>query len=155
MATTIKIRTSYAETVSKDYQSNRYGLDLECDVQLNGGDHRIEVETAAATLFNFSKAIVAKQKESGFAVNDLFNGTTLPATQELQHHANANVTAPSRPQNGNGGSALCSAKQVAYIRTLCRGKKVPEQVAREHFNKDNLNELTAKEASQLIEGLKP
>jgi hypothetical protein len=150
MAQTIKIRTSYAETVSKDYQSNRYGLDLECDVQLNGGDHRQEVESAAATLFAFSKAIVAKQKESGLAVNDLFNSHAPLPQPESQPHQNGNGNGNGY---GNGGNA--SGKQIGYIRNLCkRTGQVAEELARDLFKKSNLEALTAREASTIIEGLK-
>lgn len=153
MAQTIKIRTSYAETVSKDYQSNRYGLDLECDVVLNGGDHKQEVEAAASTLFAFSKSIVSKQKESGLAVNDLFNGHTAPLPQpEAQPHANGSGNGNGNG-HGNGGNA--SVKQIQFIRSLAkRTGQAAEELARDLFKKTSLETLTAKEASTIIEGLK-
>jgi hypothetical protein len=145
MGQTIKIRSSYAETVSKDYQATRYGLDLECDVLLNGGDHKVEVETAAAKLFNFAKAVVARQKEAGLAVGDL-----------LSEHGSPPPPAVPPSQSGNNhGNSFASEKQCRFIRSLCKRKKQdPEDLVQARFKRESVDALTAREASFLIEELR-
>lgn len=157
MAQTIKIRASYAETVSRDYQSNRYGLDLECDVQLNGGDHKQEIETAASTLFNFAKAVVAKQKESGFAVGDLLKTNALPPQPEAKVAPEA-----AKPAEGNNDSTKsntsASDKQIKAIfgiaKSLGKNNQAIRQMAADRFNNKRIEDLSKSEASSLIQDLK-
>ncbi|MFH1761576.1 MAG: hypothetical protein ABIA63_10800 [bacterium] len=131
MSQTVKIRAGYSETVTKDYNSQRYSIELEGDINLNGNGHKKTIEEASQKMFATCKSLIAHEKDSSQTVNDLFeNGDN------------------EKPQ-------FCSQKQIDFIKKLClRKKKNVVDVIFGQWEKENLEDLTLQEASKTIEELR-
>ena len=142
MSQTIKIRTGYSETVSQDYNSKRYSIELEGDVSVNNGDSKTEIDKATQRLFAFCKSIIAREKDNASSTALFDSGDTVKTV------APENTNKPDSQQ-------LASAKQVSYITKLCNSQKLKvEEFCYKNWKKEKVADLTVAEASESINFLK-
>jgi hypothetical protein len=141
----VTINAAFSEKTSENYNSQQYSIGLEIEVAVNG--ETAEIENASAKLFQLCRKIVAAQK--GVNVNSLLSSPETPAA--------APQTAPAPSPSNNGSDRPITDKQIKYLfrlgHTAGLSNEQIRQLPRQYFKANKLEDLTANEASSLIETL--
>lgn len=147
----IKISTGFSDKISENYNSKQYSISLEMEAQINGSS--AEVEKASATLFALCKKIISQQKslEQPDSQSPLFPNNEQPPEQQQQ------VPPQNDKPQQNYSNKPVTEKQIKCIYGVAKqlGKRNKEiEGLASKFSKNKLEDLSSREASQLIESLK-
>ena len=154
----VRISAGYSDKISENYNSKQFSINLELDANINGSTQ--EIEDASARLFELCRKIVEQQK--GVSVDNLLSPVpSQPPPQQLPPSQNYSPqppqqNQPQQPANNNGSVKLASDKQIKFIFSLAKKNKLPDYEVRNlpmQYNIQNFNELSSKQASEIIESL--
>lgn len=137
----IRISVGFSDKQSENYNSTAYSVNLEMDVHVNGSSH--EVEEASEKLFRLCKKIVNNQKQP----------SSLPS-----HQADPLFSEPEHPHLIHSHAEKpASPKQKKFILSLAKKQKMNDldvkNLPMKYDNASSFNELSSKQASELIEYL--
>lgn len=153
----VRISAGYSDKISENYNSKQFSINLELDAQINGSTQ--EIEQASDRLFQLCRKIVEHQK--GISVDNLLTPSNpppaqLPPQQPPAQNQYQQSPAPQQQQSQRNGK-LASDKQIKFIFSLAKKSKLPDYEVRnlpmQYFNIQNFNELSSKQASEIIESL--
>ena len=177
-ATPIRISAGYQETVSENYNSKRYSVQLEMDAMINGSVR--EVEDATAKLFELCRNIVSREKgttlpfivsrpnpnalpsNSPMPTQSQMTGLPFNQEQESSHSAPSIPTvvnnSPTASQNNYQPMRPATEKQIHYLLQTAKRHGLSSDrikgLPREIFGKTDYNALESNEASRIIDNLK-
>jgi hypothetical protein len=159
----MEIKATYSENLpSADYKTHRWGIELTRQVPDN-----VDAGTITQNLFLIAKASVRAEVERAKGDSAL---NEMPVGSPIQQQQPVNCTAtnqqvpfqrnnPSTNNNSVSGndSRPATQKQIKYLFNLGQKSNMSiEQVrnlAQQYYGKSSLDDLTAKEASTLIDSL--
>lgn len=154
----IKITASHSMKVPAEgeYTSKSFHLGLEAEVADTLGGEGILAKSRA--LFGLAKAAVAAEINGKAKPAQTPANTTTLANGGSNGAAQNGVNGGGNGGNGNGGNgSAASPKQLSYLVVLARkngGEDKLREVLRNEFGVQEMNRLTKRQCSQLIERMK-
>ena len=162
--TSVKISVGYSHKKSENFNSSQHEMGVETSILVSPSNAEAIMRETSANLFDLAKKLVHEQeaRESAPPAQEpkAEPQQTKPEPPKPAEQPNGNDH-PNGAANGNGnpngnGHKPCSEKQIKCIWARGKAKGFASRqinaLAR-NYKKDRLDELTAGEAYQVIQGL--